>query len=1419
MRRRFVRSISIMLIASLISVGMLFPVVADENDMPVPVLLSEEEAADITWVESVDADSEEILEEAEIEAAQEEDGLMVSRTAPITGKYVFMFNRTTPDTGSSVSVGTLPSYMMEEYEDDEAFIENTNDEPIMGYDEDGGVILDGSATLEEPIVDYDLIDQYGEELEELEAANYSVGDVKILDLRVGAQGSPNEQQKKNCVCISVGEHCTVWVPIDDPIYQYSSVKMTGYMDEVRDNFEGNYQKVVDGFGSFSPADEYGDKDGKVALICYDINSDGDYANAYIGGYFWAADLNVNYSNASGNKMDCVHIDSAQAMNRTGYKLGNVAKSMGTAMHELQHMVMWGNLRTAEKRNGATFLQYGVPSWINEGFSEAANQLCNNYTPLSSRISCFNMYHDIYQNTVGVYSSWSTGDTLYRYALSYLFMQYVRTRYAQTSRGMDADGWNIYRDALNRVGKTSNNEYSSDSMALLNAMADCIGTSTTDLVESFWIAMYAKKPTGKYGFNGDRIADMVNLKTARSSRTTLAAGCVQMLPFSGAYTPSGKDSAIDVIGVDKDAVIPSVQVRFEVGERYGMKVIKPIPVSPEDAQIYLNVNAFSAAPTESDTNVTNQDIGLNVAYNYHLAFLAVDPNHVYQSTVATKDVTVLESATPEISYVNDPNNKENCIVTIKSSDADKWLLFTVDGTTPTLSERSYLYEQNFIVPKNTTVKAASAAMGKSISGVVTATTSRILPKPSLSAATFSMNKRIAPEYRKVSLNLSSTSNDLYGQCTLTGSGSENFLLSRDSASRNDWTISINNSGLAAKVYYLTLNVPKGESSGGGYFDYPIRITVVDTPAKVTVNTPKFNFSYKPEPQPLTVSSTDGTVQILGIADGIAKGFTSNYELLDQNGDGKYDAIGVCKSTKNELVKSGSGVPITAGKLRVRVDGYDEQLVDLKVTLVDSTLKLTSLTKPNVGVGTAKVFFDLQVSGKGLATEGITKADSYIIDESQSGYKTFEKNVKPYIKTFGWNAERGQVALILQEVNGQSISAGAYTVPVRFSGKVGEKEFISCPVTLNFTVQTPQKAPKVKMSASKLILNAQAEEMQDLAFTCDRQDLYVKMEAVYTATTSKVNRDHGVQLVAESDENENLTIEKNHAIVRIDGANYQGGTSYTLLLTPKFYRVEDNQEYPVSNAKAMKLTVTVNPNAPVITTKQKGSVDVLNRNGSGITYTVKGTNFGSVSLANPYEAGAISVVSVPGDYVFGANELPGEAMFECGDPVFKVGGAGYLLKSGSVKVRAKSSAAFENGKVYVFRLKFANVPGFTAGDKSAYSPILKIKPKQSAVKFTVAKLAAFNKLYWPGDRIRTATIKPSIGSMQSVTLNPTQNEAWKDYFVVDISYASNMATVKVDLKDASLKKGTYKVYVDVVMKNALLQDGSPKVITVPVGITVK
>ncbi len=311
---------------------------------------------------------------------------------------------------------------------------------------------------------------------------------------------------------AIGTRTHVWAQNTAEITQARAQQLANEFDGVI------YPAVTTNF--YTPSDVNGD--GKIAILCFDIQDDFETTGGYIGGYFWSRDL---YNQAGSNRMEIFYIDTYPTMHYPVTAAIDVTKAYSTLAHEFQHMVNYNRNRLVE--GGAA-----MATWLDEGLSMAAEHLI--YGVLASRINYYNTASGIRNGHSLLY--WDDyGDTLCNYALSYLFVQYARIQMNQ--------GNAIYRTIL----QDSANDY----RAVENAAKTYLGSGMTfgDLMTDFRLALFMKKSTGRYGFKGEAGFNAIDTKMYTGTGTNLRGGGAVFKAIPGSFNdPGNSGSSIQYAGI-------------------------------------------------------------------------------------------------------------------------------------------------------------------------------------------------------------------------------------------------------------------------------------------------------------------------------------------------------------------------------------------------------------------------------------------------------------------------------------------------------------------------------------------------------------------------------------------------------------------------------------------------------------------------------------------------------------------------------------------------------------------------------------------------------------------------------------------------------------------------------------------------------
>ncbi|MBR6811771.1 MAG: leucine-rich repeat protein [Oscillospiraceae bacterium] len=339
----------------------------------------------------------------------------------------------------------------------------------------------------------------------------------------------NNTTKNSMVCLYVGTNCTVWGSVsDDEAIRLGEENAKA----IGEAFDKDYDRMSAAFGSYHYD---ADLDGKVAIMCYDIDHEYGYGDplSYTAGYFWATDMISSSGRVNGvyygensyiNGIDCVHIDTYPTMGKEASLFSRVENCYSTLFHEYQHMINYSN----NVKNGASGFINAMETYLNEAFSMAAQHYIYGSEATSGRVSYFNGS----SYTPGT-SLTRWGGTLSNYANSYLFGQYLRTRWAQKT---GSDGWDFYSKVISL--RTPENE--DDTLGIIT---DMLSTTHSQLILDFWTAVYKKEATGVHGFLGEEWAEVIDPKIYDSFSNTggIYPGGAKFYLLKGEFEPTESEN--------------------------------------------------------------------------------------------------------------------------------------------------------------------------------------------------------------------------------------------------------------------------------------------------------------------------------------------------------------------------------------------------------------------------------------------------------------------------------------------------------------------------------------------------------------------------------------------------------------------------------------------------------------------------------------------------------------------------------------------------------------------------------------------------------------------------------------------------------------------------------------------------------------
>ncbi|NRD76750.1 hypothetical protein HPT25_04495 [Bacillus sp. BRMEA1] len=341
---------------------------------------------------------------------------------------------------------------------------------------------------------------------------YHVGDSKLFwvtDLNT------NQNYQISARLAYSGTKAQVWVN-NNQISDTDAAKLGAEFDT------NIYPEVTNNFGAAPDINH----DGKINILCYDIQDDFAETGGYVAGYFGAEDL---YNTAQSNKSEIFYIDTYPTMGTGTTK--DVTQAYSTLAHEFQHMVNFNQNVLVEKGDP-------MDTWLDEGLAMASEQIYSGHGQ-EDRLAYYNESAAIRNGQSLLY--WDdAGDTLANYSLSYLFIQYLKIQCGQGDR--------IFKEIID----DPNNNYK----AVEDVAKKYISPNITfgKLMTDFRIALLLKSPTGLYGFKGDPFFDSINPQIFTGSTTNLRGGGAVVESFNSAEgfsVPVNKGANVTYTFLNKD----------------------------------------------------------------------------------------------------------------------------------------------------------------------------------------------------------------------------------------------------------------------------------------------------------------------------------------------------------------------------------------------------------------------------------------------------------------------------------------------------------------------------------------------------------------------------------------------------------------------------------------------------------------------------------------------------------------------------------------------------------------------------------------------------------------------------------------------------------------------------------------------------
>ncbi|MDQ0199194.1 Ig-like domain-containing protein [Neobacillus ginsengisoli] len=310
---------------------------------------------------------------------------------------------------------------------------------------------------------------------------YKVGDSKLFWV---SNLTTNSDYQINARLAYIGTKAEVWVN-NNQLSDADAAKLGMEFDNKI------YSTVTANFGTESDVN----KDGKINILCYDIQDGFSGSGGYVAGYFYPGDL---YITAHSNQSETFYIDTYPTMGTGSVK--DVSGVYSTLAHEFQHMVNYNQNVLVEGNSS-------MDTWLDEGLAMAAEQIYMGHG-LTDRLAYYNESSAI-QNGQSLLYWDESGDLLSNYSLSYLFTQYIKIQANQGDR--------IFKEIL----QDPNNNYK----AIEDVAKKYISPAMTfgKLMTDFRIALLLKQPTGLYGFKGDPFFNSLQAKVYTGTSVSLHGG--------------------------------------------------------------------------------------------------------------------------------------------------------------------------------------------------------------------------------------------------------------------------------------------------------------------------------------------------------------------------------------------------------------------------------------------------------------------------------------------------------------------------------------------------------------------------------------------------------------------------------------------------------------------------------------------------------------------------------------------------------------------------------------------------------------------------------------------------------------------------------------------------------------------------------
>ncbi|WP_339193842.1 Ig-like domain-containing protein [Aeribacillus sp. FSL W8-0870] len=443
-----------------------------------------------------------------------------------------------------------------------------------------------------------------------------VGDTKTFWVH---DFTTNEDKQISAKLLYSGTKTNVWV-YDNQITEADAQKLGQEFDQEI------YRLITQNFASESDVDG----NGKIHILCYDIQDGFAGFGGYIAGYFYGGDLHdIPYS----NKSEIFYIDTYPLMGTGTEK--DVSAAYETLAHEFQHMVNF---------NQNVFIENGsqMDTWLDEALSMAAEHI---YTgkPLTNYIYYYNISTSITNGHSLLY--WDdNGDTLSNYSLSYLFGQYVRIQANQGNK--------IFKEILT----DTHNDYK----AVENVAKNYIDPTLTfgKLMTNFRAALLLKKNTGIYGFNGEEGFDSLIPKIFSGESASLRGGGAIVKRAVGNETvPASKGDDITYTFFDVEENKPSTPPSKPIVNPVSDRDTFINGLSDPGTTVYVQLGSKILNSAAADRNGSFR---ISISKQKAGTVLSVYAKSQEGNKSESVQITVLDKTPPSIPSVNLVSDKDKTV---------------------------------------------------------------------------------------------------------------------------------------------------------------------------------------------------------------------------------------------------------------------------------------------------------------------------------------------------------------------------------------------------------------------------------------------------------------------------------------------------------------------------------------------------------------------------------------------------------------------------------------------------------------------------------------------------------------------------------------------------------------------------------------